>query len=102
MFLIDKTDEFDKWLSRLKDRKAKAKILIRIQRIEESGNFGDCKTVGEGLSELLIHHGPGYRIYLKEHNGNYILLLHGGDKSTQSKDINKAKSLWSEYLNRQD
>lgn len=67
MYLIEKTSEFDKWFRKLKDRKAKAKILMRLQRIEEQGNFGDCQSVGEGISELRIHYAKGYRIYLKEH-----------------------------------
>lgn len=97
MYLIEKTSEFDKWFRKLKDRKVKAKILIRIQRIEENGNFGDCQPVGEGISELKIHYATGYRVYFKEHDGHLILLLIGGDKSTQSKDIEKAKLLWKEY-----
>ncbi len=99
MYLIEKTSEFDKWFRKLKDRKAKAKILIRIQRIEEQGNFGDCQPVGEGISELRIHYAKGYRIYLKEHGELLVLLLIGGDKSTQNADIEKAKRLWFEYLN---
>uniref|UniRef100_UPI0040477DB2 type II toxin-antitoxin system RelE/ParE family toxin n=1 Tax=Roseivirga sp. TaxID=1964215 RepID=UPI0040477DB2 len=98
MYLIEKTNEFDKWLRKLKDKKAKAKILIRIQRIEEHGNFGDCQPIGQGISELRIHHATGYRVYLKDQNGQLVLLLVGGDKTTQSKDIEKAKQLWAEYL----
>jgi putative addiction module killer protein len=62
MYSVEKTDEFDKWLSKLKDKRAKAKILFRIQRIEENGNFGDCEPVGQGLSELRIHYAKGYRV----------------------------------------
>lgn len=98
MYLIEKTNEFDKWLRKLNDKKAKAKILIRIQRIEEHGNFGDCQPVGEGISELRIHYATGYRVYLKDQNGQLVLLLVGGDKATQNKDIEKAKQLWAEYL----
>ena len=98
MYLIEKTSEFDKWFRKLRDRKAKAKILIRIQRIEEYGNFGDCQPVGEGISELRIHYAKGYRVYLKEHGEQLVLLLIGGDKSTQNKDIETAKRLWEEYL----
>ncbi len=97
MFLIRKTVEFDKWFRKLKDRKAKARILVRIQRIEENGNFGDCQPIGDGLSELRIHYAKGYRVYIKEHNEQIVLLLAGGDKSTQSKDIAKAKMLWQQY-----
>jgi putative addiction module killer protein len=97
MYLVEKTSEFDKWLKKLKDKKAKARILVRLQRIEENGNFGDCQPIGEGLSELRIHYAAGYRVYLKKHQGHFVLLLAGGDKSTQSKDIEKAKLLWNEY-----
>ena len=100
MYFIEKTSEFDKWFRKLKDRTAKAKILLRIQRIEENGNFGDCEPVGNGLSELRIHYAKGYRVYLKENNGNYVILIAGGDKSTQEKDIKKAKQLWNELKNK--
>ena len=97
MYSIEKTEVFDKWLRKLKDQRAKAKILFRIQRIEEHGNFGDCEPIGEGISELRIHYAKGYRVYLKEHGGTIVLLLNGGTKSTQQKDIEKAKNLWSNY-----
>ena len=97
MFNIEKTSEFDKWLRKLRDRKAKALILVRIQRIQESGNFGDCESVGSGVSELRIHYGKGYRIYFNEVNGNLILLLIGGDKSGQQNDIKKAKLILAKY-----
>ena len=64
MYVIEKTDEFDKWLKKLKDLRARAKILFRIQRIEQDGNLGDCQLVGEGISELRIHYAKGYRVYL--------------------------------------
>jgi putative addiction module killer protein len=99
MYSVEKTDEFDKWLSKLKDKRAKAKILFRIQRIEENGNFGDCEPVGQGLSELRIHYAKGYRVYLKDINGRIVFLLNGGDKSSQQKDIKKAKQLWEDYQN---
>jgi putative addiction module killer protein len=97
MYIIEKTDEFDKWLRKLKDIRAKTKILFRIQRIEQYGNFGDCEPVGEGISELRIHYTKGYRVYLKEDGEKIVLLLNGGDKSTQRKNIAKAKQIWSEY-----
>ncbi len=96
MYSIVKTDVFDKWLRKLKDQRARAKILFRIQRIEEQGNFGDCEPVGEGISELRIHYAKGYRVYLKEHAGTIVLLLNDGTKSTQQTDIEKAKKLWSD------
>jgi len=100
MYSIEKTEVFDKWLRKLKDQRAKAKILFRIQRIEEGGNFGDCEPVGQGISELRIHYAKGYRVYLKEYKGTIVLLLNGGSKSSQKKDILKAKELWSNYKRR--
>ncbi len=100
MYFIEKTDEFDKWLRKLRDKRAKAKILFRIQRIEDHGNFGDCEPIGQGISELRIHYAKGYIVYLKETNGRIVLLLNGGDKSSQQKDINKAKQLWEIYQNK--
>ncbi|GAA4843011.1 type II toxin-antitoxin system RelE/ParE family toxin [Algivirga pacifica] len=97
MYKIEKSETFDKWFRKLKDKRAKAKILFRIQRIEDSGNFGDCEPVGEGISELRIHYAKGYRVYIKEHNGTIVILLNGGDKSTQPKDIKKAKEIWKSY-----
>jgi len=99
MYLIEKTSEFDKWLRKLKDIRAKSKILVRIQRIELKGNFGDYKPIGDGLNELRITEGKGYRIYYKEHGETIILLLYGGNKSTQDADIDKAKTLWTKYKN---
>lgn len=94
MFFIEKTTEFDKWLRKLKDLKAKAKILFRIQKIENDEYFGDCKPVGDGIKELRVNFAKGYRVYFKEKDGRVILLLIGGDKSTQQKDIAKAKKIW--------
>ncbi|MDO8965297.1 type II toxin-antitoxin system RelE/ParE family toxin [Algoriphagus sp.] len=96
MFLLEKTSEFDKWLKKLNDRKAKAKILLRLQRIE-SGNLGDVSSVGDGIEEMRVHFGPGYRVYFKKQGDKLILLLIGGDKSTQDSDIKKAKALWNQY-----
>lgn len=94
MFFIEKTIEFDKWLRKLKDFKAKSKILFRIQKIESDGHFGDCKSVGEGIKEMRINFAKGYRVYFKEVDGKIILLLIGGSKSTQQNDIAKAKTIW--------
>jgi putative addiction module killer protein len=93
MYFIEKTVEFDKWLRKLKDLRAKAKILFRIQKLESDGHFGDCKPVGEGVRELKIDSAKGYRIYFNEKDGKIIILLIGGDKSTQQKDIEKAKEI---------
>lgn len=95
MFFIEKTIEFDKWLRKLKDFKAKAKIIFRIQKLEIDEYFGDSKSVGDGIRELRINYAKGYRIYFKEKDGKIIVLLIGGDKSTQQKDINKAKEIWN-------
>ncbi len=94
MYFIEKAVEFDKWLKKLKDLRAKAKILFRIQKVESDGHFGDCKPVGDGIRELKINYAKGYRVYFKEKDGKIILLLIGGDKSTQQKDIEKAKEIW--------
>ncbi|MDY0281712.1 MAG: type II toxin-antitoxin system RelE/ParE family toxin [Salinivirgaceae bacterium] len=93
MYIIEKTYEFDKWLRKLKDLRAKAKILFRIQKIENNGHFGACEAVGNGIRELKIDYAKGYRIYFKESDGKIIILLIGGDKSTQQKDIEKAKEI---------
>lgn len=95
MYFIEKTIEFDKWLRKLNDLRAKAKILFRIQRIESDGHFGDCKRVGDGIGEIRIHFAKGYRIYFKEKDGKIIILLVGGDKSSQQKDIKRAKEIWN-------
>ena len=94
MYFIEKTVAFDKWLRKLKDSRAKAKILFRIQKLENDEHFGDCKPVGGGINELRINFAKGYRIYFKEKDGKIIILLIGGDKSTQQKDIEKAKEIW--------
>ena len=93
MFFIEKTTEFDKWLRKLKDLKAKAIILFKIQKIEKDEHFGDCKSVGNGIREMRLNFAKGYRLYFKEKDGNIIILLIGGDKSTQQKDIVKAKEI---------
>lgn len=95
MYFIEKTTEFDKWLRKLKDIRAKAKILFRIQKLEQDEHFGDCEPVGEGIRELKINYAKGYRVYFKETDGKIIVLLIGGDKSTQQKDIEKAKEIWN-------
>ncbi len=93
MYFIEKTIEFDKWLRKLKDLRAKAKILFRIQKIENDDHFGDCEPVGDGVFELKINYAKGYRIYFNEKDGKIIILLIGGDKSTQQKDIEKVKEI---------
>ena len=93
MYGIEKTVEFDKWLRKLTDLRAKAKILFRIQRIENDKHFGDCEPVGNGIRELKIDYAKGYRVYFKESDGKIIILLIGGDKSTQQQDIERAKNI---------
>jgi len=90
---------FQKWLKGLRDRQARAKIRVRLNRIR-LGNFGDCKAVGNGVSELRIQHGPGYRIYYGRKGDTIIILLYGGHKKTQSKDIALAQEYWNDYLRR--
>ncbi|MFC2186574.1 type II toxin-antitoxin system RelE/ParE family toxin [Peijinzhouia sedimentorum] len=94
MYFIEKTIEFDKWLRKLKDLKAKSKILFRIQKLENDEHFGDCKPVGDGINEMRVNFAKGYRVYFKEKDGKIIILLIGGDKSTQQKDVAKAKEIW--------
>lgn len=96
MYFIEKTPEFDKWLRKLKDLRAKAKILVRIQKLEQDEHFGDCEPVGDGIRELKINYAKGYRVYFREKDGKIIILLIGGDKSTQQSDIEKAKEIWNE------
>lgn len=95
MNTLNRTDSFDEWLASLKDLNARAKVLVRIRRAEQ-GNFGDCEPVGGGVSEMRIHYGPGYRVYLAQEGRVVYLLLCGGDKSTQSADIKLAKAMWKQ------
>ncbi|WP_304596514.1 type II toxin-antitoxin system RelE/ParE family toxin [Adlercreutzia caecimuris] len=97
MLEILQTDEFAKWLKRLRDADAKARINVRIRRVSLTGNFGDAKPVGDGVFELRIDYGPGYRVYYSQRGREIVLLLIGGDKSSQQKDIDKAKKLNAEY-----
>ncbi|MBX3295923.1 MAG: type II toxin-antitoxin system RelE/ParE family toxin [Acidobacteria bacterium] len=92
MVEIIKSDTFDRWLSNLRDSRAKARIEMRIRRLG-LGNPGDVKPIGEGLSEMRIDYGPGYRVYFMERGNFLVILLCGGDKSTQQKDIAKAHEI---------
>lgn len=92
MIQIQQTETYAKWFSGLRDRVARARIDIRIRRLS-LGNAGDVKPIGEGVSELRVNHGPGYRVYFIQRGEVVIILLAGGDKSTQDKDIRNAKSL---------
>ena len=92
MIEIRQTVVFAKWMAGLRDRRARAKIAARIDRLA-LGNAGDVAPVGEGIGELRIHYGPGYRVYFVRRGQTLILLLCGGDKSTQARDIKSAKAL---------
>lgn len=92
MLEVYKTDEFSRWLKKLKDRTSRARVQARIDRME-LGHFGDVKSIGEGVSELRIFFGPGYRIYFTQTSSVVVVLLTGGDKGSQSRDIQKALEL---------
>lgn len=92
MIEIRQTETYKKWFETLKDRNARMRVNIRVRRLS-IGNLGDVKTVGGGVSEVRIDYGPGYRVYFVQKQKRIILLLLGGDKSTQSKDIQKAQEL---------
>ena len=92
MIELRKTAVFARWLDELRDLRARARIQARLDRLAE-GNPGDVKPVGEGVSELRIDHGPGYRVYFKAHGRTVIILLAGGDKRTQAGDVRTALRL---------
>ena len=92
MLEVRKTDSFVNWLDGLQDLSARARVLVRIERLL-LGNPGDVEPVGEGVSELRIHYGPGYRVYFTQRGREILILLAGGDKSTQTKDIKQAQRL---------
>jgi len=89
---IRQTNEYGRWFKKLRDRRARARILTRIRRLS-LGNPGDVESVGEGVSEMKIDCGPGYRVYFTRHGEEFVILLVGGDKRTQKRDIEKAKAL---------
>ncbi len=95
MIEVRRTEQFSGWLRKLRDPQAKARIIVRIQRMQD-GNLGDVKSVREGVSELRINYGPGYRVYLVRRGETVIILLCGGDKSTQQQDIRTALMLAKE------
>jgi len=100
---IRRAEPYVKWFKKLKDKRAKARIYVRIERLAE-GNPGDWKPIGNGLSELIIDYGPGYRVYYKAPAGfqntkdGIVILLYGGDKSTQQADIEKAREIAGNYI----
>jgi putative addiction module killer protein len=89
MYEIHKTDIFETWVKSIRDIRAKAHVQARIERLA-SGNPGDVRPVGEGVSEMRINYGPGYRVYYTKQSRKIVILLIGGDKKTQAKDIKKA------------
>ena len=95
MFTVQLTPTFQSWLDGLRDVRAKVSIARRIDRIS-AGNFGDVKPVGEGVSELRVDVGPGYRVYFVQRGSHWVVLLAGGDKSSQSRDIARAQQLAKE------
>lgn len=92
MIEVEQSDEFKEWLADLRDRRAAARITSRIERVA-FGLFGDVEPVGEGVSELRIDYGPGYRAYFVRRGARLVILLCGGDKSSQDRDIRRAKEL---------
>jgi putative addiction module killer protein len=87
---------FRDWMNRIKDQPIYERIMSRLERVEE-GNFGEHRSVGEGVSELVINFGPGYRVYYGLDGINIVILLTGGSKATQRKDIESAKEYWRQY-----
>jgi putative addiction module killer protein len=96
----DGREPFTDWLDGMRDNVAQARIRIRLRQIQ-AGNFGDCDPVGEGVLELRVHVGAGYRAYLGRHGKSVVILLCGGDKRSQAADIKEAKTLWAEWKRRQ-
>ena len=94
--IIETTSEFMRWFNGLKDKKVVSRVVVRLQRVEQDGYFGDSKSVGGGVSEMRIDYGSGYRLYYTIRGEEAVFLLCGGDKSSQQKDIKKAKLMAAE------
>ena len=92
MFEVRKTEVYARWLDSLRDVRARARVLVRVERLA-AGNLGDVRPVGEGVSELRIDYGPGYRVYFRKQGRTIVVLLAGGDKRTQGRDIETALRL---------
>ena len=92
------TNPFEKWYNSIKDKSIRRRILVKIKRLE-LGNFGDWKNLGEGVDELRMTFGSGYRVYFARQGNEVVIILGGGDKNTQAQDITNAKQLWREYKN---
>lgn len=97
---INGDEPLSDWLSGVRDKIAQARIRIRLRQVE-AGTFGDCEPVGEGVSELRVHVGAGYRVYFGRHGQTVVVLLCGGDKRTQTNDIKRAKLFWADWKGRQ-
>ncbi len=97
---VEGRSPFKEWMSEMRDKVARARILTRLRQVE-AGNLGDCASVGKGVLELRVHIGAGYRVYCGRSGSDWIILLCGGDKSTQSKDIQRAKDFWADWKRRQ-
>ena len=93
----DGIEPFSEWIEGLRDVVGRKRIFTRIDRLAQ-GNYGDCESVGDGISELRMFFGPGYRVYFGEGGNSLVILLCGGDKSSQAQDIRNAKDYWKEYL----
>lgn len=98
---VDGRSPFEEWLDSLRDNRARAKIRNRLKRVE-LGNLGDYRSVGEGACELKINYGPGYRVYFRQVGLTIVILLCGGEKSTQEQDILRAKEYWRDYERREN
>ena len=97
--LADQSSPVTDWLHALRDKRVRAQIEVRLRRVS-AGNFGDCKTVGEGVFELRIDIGGGYRVYYDKNGQTLVILLCGGDKASQQNDITHAKSFWADWKRR--
>jgi putative addiction module killer protein len=95
----DGNEPFQVWIDNLRDQQGRRRIINRLFRVQQ-GNYGDVEPIGEGLSELRLFFGPGYRVYFGEDAGNIVVILCGGDKANQSRDIEAAKVYWKEYKSR--
>jgi len=97
MIEVIKTETYENWFRKLKDRQAQARINARILRVQQSGHFGDAKVARDGVSEMRIDYGPGYRVYFMQHGSVVVVLLAGGDKRTQDEDIKTAIKIAKEW-----
>lgn len=96
----DGREPFTEWLGGLRDKAAQARVRLRLRQVQ-AGTLGDCEPVGEGVVELRVHVGAGYRVYCGRHGKTLVILLCGGDKGSQSRDIDRARALWAEWKRRQ-